>query len=320
MPSARAEQASATRSWWSRFLGAAPDPTGTWRLGPARAPLAPGVRGEIHPLTITSFGTELTCELLIPHDVPRSGIVVVVPFYDTPSVFGEPTARTQLAGRDPTAGAHGLRLVESGHAVLAVPWWFEQVAAADPHSAEARGLYERYGPAAARHQCERSMTGLGRSLGDLRLAVTALEDSSLASGARLAAFGHSLGGKLALHLAALDLRIEAAAAHEPGLGFAHSNWADPWYLDGDIPAGRDQDELLALAAPRPFLLAGGGDGDGVHTLELFRSAGRRWPDEHGLELLLHDSGHPVPTHVMTAIAAWLRERLSPPRELDGPCS
>lgn len=313
MAAERAEGTTATQTWWSGFLGAAPDPAGSWRLGPPRAPLAPGIHGRIHPLVLTSFGTELVCELLLPHGAPHSGTVVVVPFYDTPALFGEPTPRTRLAGRDPATGAHGLRLAEAGHAVLAVPWWFEQVAAAEPTTAAARGLQQRYGPAAARHRRERPTTGLGRSLGDLQLAITALEDSGLAPGSRLGAYGHSLGGKLALHLAALDPRLEAAAAHEPGLGFAHSNWTDPWYLDGRLPAGRDHDELLGLVAPRPFLLAGGGDGDGVHTLELFRSARRCWPEEKGLELLLHDSGHPVPPHVMTALAAWLRERLATPR-------
>ncbi|MDN5899923.1 MAG: hypothetical protein L0H74_07635, partial [Brachybacterium sp.] len=266
-------------------------------------------RGEIHQLEITSFGTELTCELLIPHDVPHSGLVVVVPFYDTPSVLGEPTVRTRLAGKDPAAGAHGLQLAEAGHAVLAVPWWFEHIAAADSSTAGAGPLDARYGRAAERHRREQPMTALGRSVGDLMLAVTALEEAGLAPGARLAAFGHSLGGKLALHLAALDTRIDAAAAHEPGLGFAHSNWADPWYLDGDLPLDRDQDELLGLVAPRPFLLAGGGDGDGVHTLDLFRTARRNWPDERGLDLLLHDGGHPMPPHVMAAVGAWFQERL-----------
>lgn len=308
MAPTRAAGAGSVRSWWSERLGAVQDPAGTWHLGPPRTPLAPGARGEIHQLEISSYGTELTCELLIPHEAPPSGLVVVVPFYDTPSVFGEPTARTRSAGRDPATGAHGLQLAQAGHAVLAVPWWFEHVAASDPRTAAAGTLEARYGRAAERHRREQSMTGLGRSIADLMLAVTALEESGLTAGARPAAFGHSLGGKLALHLAALDTRIELAAAHEPGLGFAHSNWADPWYLDGDLPLDRDQDELLGLVAPRPFLLAGGGDGDGVHTLDLFRAARRSWPDEHGLDLLLHDGGHPMPPHVMAAVGAWLQER------------
>ena len=302
------------RRWWQERLGAVLDPGGSWRPGGRRSPGHPGVRGEIHQLVIQSFGSELVCELLLPTMVPSTGVVVVVPFYDTAPPFAEPSARTELSGRDPAGSAFGLQLAQAGHTVLAVPWWFEQVAAADAATSSALGLEARYGPAAERHRREHGrreqpMTGLGRSIADLMLAVTALQESGLAPASRLASFGHSLGGKLSLHLAALDPRIEAGAAHEPGLGFAHSNWGDPWYLDGDIPGGRDQDELLGLVAPRPFLLAGGGDGDGVHNLDLFRSARRRWPEEQGLDLLLHDGGHPVPAHVMAGIAAWLRERL-----------
>lgn len=297
------------RRWWQERLEAVPDPGGSWRPGGRRSPGHPGVRGEIHQLVIQSFGSELVSELLLPTMVPSTGIVVVLPFYDTAPLFAEPSARTELSGKDPAGSAFGLQLAQAGHAVLAVPWWFEQVAAADAATSDALGLEARYGPAAERHRREQPMTGLGRSIADLMLAVTALQESGLAPASRLASFGHSLGGKLSLHLAALDPRIEAGAAHEPGLGFAHSNWGDPWYLDGDIPGGRDQDELLGLVAPRPFLLAGGGDGDGVHNLDLFRSARRRWPEEQGLDLLLHDGGHPVPAHVMAGIAAWLRERL-----------
>jgi len=301
--------AETTRRWWQERLGAIPDPAGTWRRVGVRDLTHPGAQGRIHQLGIRSFGSELLCELLLPTTALSTRVVVVAPFYDTPPLFSEPSPRTAAHGRDPADSAFGLRLAQAGHAVLAVPWWFEQVAAADPATAGARELRERYGPAAERHRREQPASGLGRSIADLMLAVTALEESGLAPDARLASFGHSLGGKLSLHLAALDTRIEAAAAHEPGLGFSHSNWADPWYLDGDLPVGRDQDELLGLVAPRPFLLAGGGSGDGVHTLDLFRSARRRWPEERGLDLLLHDGGHSVPPHVMAAVGAWFQARL-----------
>lgn len=301
---------SPTRRWWRDRLGAVPDPQGSWRPGGSRLPAHPGVRGEIHQLHLTSYGAELTAELLRPLSVPSTGVVVVVPFYETESLFAEATARTELTGRDPELGAHGLQLAEIGHTVLAVPWWFEQVAAEDPDAATELGLEDRYGAAAAQHRREQSITGLGRSIADAMLAVTALQESGLADGARLATFGHSLGGKLALHLAALDTRIEVAAAHEPGLGFAHSNWADAWYLDGDIPQDRDQDELLSLVAPRPFLLAGGGEADGEHNRDLFRAARRHWPQQQGLDLLLHDGGHALPGHVMAGIREWLRDRTS----------
>src|SRR5699024_2759304 len=169
-----------TRRWWRQWLGAFPDPGGSWRRGGTRAPEHPKAGGEIHALVIASYGSELTCEFYRPMGVASTGAVVVVPFYDTPSVFGEPTARTRRAGRDPALNAHGLQLAEAGHAVLAVPWWFEQVAAADPATAGARSLEGRYGPAAERHRRDQPMTALGRSLGDLMLAVTALIESGLA--------------------------------------------------------------------------------------------------------------------------------------------
>lgn len=301
--------AEQSRRWWRDWLGAEPDPGGSWRLGAVREPLHPEMRGPIQQIALSSYGSELICEFHRPTGVPPSGVVVVVPFYDTPPLFGEPSERTRRAGRDPALGAYALRLAEVGHAVLAVPWWFEQVCAADPTTTHADSLEGRYGPAAGRHRREQPMTGLGRSTGDLMLAVTALQDSGLAGDDHLAVFGHSLGGKLSMHLAALDTRLDAGVAHEPGLGLAHSNWTDPWYLDGALPDGRDHDELLGLVAPRSFLLAGGGDGDGMHNLELFRSARSRWPEETGLDLLLHDGGHPLPGHVMAGIREWLTTTL-----------
>lgn len=111
-----------------------------------------------------------------------------------------------------------------------------------------------------------------------------------------------------MYLTALDPRIEVGAAHEAGLGYAHSNWGEEWYLGSAFPRHQDQDQLLALVAPRPFLVVGGGDSDGIHNIDLVRSARRSWPDDRGLELLLHDGGHAMPKHVMAGVSAWFRGR------------
>lgn len=311
MPADRADETTdivSKRLWWRRWLGAEADPDGSWRLGELRKPGHPDVHDPIRKLVISSFGSELTCDFYRPTDVPPSGLVVILPFYDTPSLFGDPTARTRRTGRNLVSNAHAVHLAAAGHAILAVPWWFEQVAATNAATAEAHSLTDRYGPAAERHRREHAMTALGRSVGDLMLAVTAVKESGLAESDQIAAFGHSLGAKLTLHLAALDKRIEIAAAHEGGLGLDHSNWSDPWYLDGAVPGERDHDELLGLVAPRPFLLAGGGDGDGVHTLELVRRAAAYWPESSRLEVLFHNGGHALPLHVMAGIRDWLRGR------------
>jgi len=296
------------RRWWCDRLHARPDPRGSWRVGPACRHAGPGPAATVQDLTVTSFGTDLTAVLLRPDDA--TGAVVVVPCYETSTVLGSPAERTRHTGRTAWSQAHGLHLAGRGLSVLAVPWWFEQHAAADPRTARATDLTERYSPAAAAHAARLPGTALGRSVADLVLTLTAALAEGLATAGRVGVFGHSLGGKLALHLAALDPRVTAGAAHEPGLGLAHSNWRDPWYLGGQLPGDRDHDDLLALVAPRPFLLAGGGSSDGLHNHDLVTRAAAAWTDPADLAVLYHGGGHPLPEHVTAAVAAWLEERLS----------
>jgi pimeloyl-ACP methyl ester carboxylesterase len=77
--------------------------------------------------------------------------------------------------------------------------------------------------------------------------------------------GHSLGGKMTLYAAAMDRRVAAAVSSEPGIGLRFSNYDDYWYLSEEaVERPRepfDQHELLALIAPRPFLLIGGESAD-----------------------------------------------------------
>ncbi len=62
-------------------------------------------------------------------------------------------------------------------------------------------------------------------------------------------------------------------------------------------------------APRPFLLAGGGDSDADHNTALFHAAHPAWPNG-GLTTLYHDHGHPPPPHVIAACAHWLTTHLT----------
>ncbi|MGC0251290.1 hypothetical protein [Pseudactinotalea sp. Z1748] len=298
------------RGWWRRHLGAQPDPHGHWRTTehPGRPGL--GVPGTFRTLSLRSHGSTLDCELFQPEG-GAEGAVVIVPFYDTPSVFGFESARTRRSGRLPRYPL-GPALARAGLSVLAVPWWFETDAADDDAAAAATSLAERYGPPAARHARALPMTALGRSIGDLMLAVHAVLREGLADPDRLGVFGHSLGGKLALHLGALDPQVDAVACHEPGLGFAFSNWSDPWYLGAEIPENRDQDQIVGLVAPRPLLLIGGGDSDGEHNYHLVEGATGAWPEGPEPQLLFHNNGHIMPAHVLAACTAWLHERLTRP--------
>ena len=295
------------RQWWRDWLGAERDPQGTWTVRPRQD----DPRGwQDSDLVLHSFGSALGARLLrptSPHTAEHSP-VVIVPFYETASLVGEPCTRTarRPAGR-PTQ-AYAVELARRGIAALAVPWWFETAVADSP----ARGLAERYGPPAAAHAAAQDRTALGRSIGDLFLAVDALLDQDWVDPDRIGVHGHSLGGKLALHLAALDERVAAAVAHEPGLGLQHSNWDAPWYLGAHQPVGRDHDELLGLVAPRPFLLGAGGDSDGDHNADLVRRAADSWPAGQGPEVLRHDGGHPLTEDVLARTISWLAEALRRP--------
>ena len=88
---------------------------------------------------------------------------------------------------------------------------------------------------------------------------------------RIGFMGFSLGAKAAVYVAAFAPEIAATVALDPHIAINGStNWYSPWYLDwtprvlGLLNPNRarpgfehDHHELLALAAPKPFLLIGG---------------------------------------------------------------
>ena len=293
--------------WWRDWLGAERDPRGTWSLHP-RPDNPEGWQDA--DLVLHSYGTDLGARLLRPVPTGRQqrSPVVIVPFYETATLVGEPCLRTAQRPPDRPTQAYAVELARRGVAALAVPWWFEQMAAGSP----ARNLAERYGPPAAAHAAAQDRTALGRSIADLFLAVDALLDQDWVDPERIGVHGHSLGGKLALHLAALDDRVAAGVAHEPGLGLQHSNWDAPWYLGTHLPEEVDHDELLGLVAPRPFLIGAGGDSDGEHNADLVRRAADWWPAGQGPQVLRHEDGHPLTEEVLSRTISWLAEALQRP--------
>jgi dienelactone hydrolase len=178
-------------------------------------------------------------------------------------------------------------------------------------------LWPETGRIAAQQEAEKFLKrkpntkGMMKMLYDAHVATDILAAMPEVDSARLGTVGHSLGAKESLYLAAFDERIKAAVSSEGGIGTKFSNWNAPWYLGAAIDEpgfAREHHELLALVAPRPFLLIGGESADGdrgwpfiaaaLPVYELFGKPAR-------IGQFNHRKGHAVPPAAVQRIEEWL---------------
>ncbi|MBX3747878.1 MAG: dienelactone hydrolase family protein [Verrucomicrobiae bacterium] len=294
------------RSRWLTFLG----PLSRRHLagGPAREAPRWSVLEEDRPNGVRRLliryavesDQEVEAYLMFPGDghSPRPGVVV---FHSTvrqsilqpAGIEGEPEK------------AFGLRLAQQGYVTLSPRNFLWTANRSMDAAGQARRFLERH-PGAR---------GMDRMLLDGLVAVDVLASLPEVDSARLGCVGHSLGGKEALYLAAFDERIRATVSSEGGIGTRFSNWHDDWYLGPGIrEAGfeREHHELLALVAPRAFLLIGGESADGDASWP-FMDAALRIYRLYGpmarLGLFNHRQGHSVPPVAVERMEAWLRAYL-----------
>jgi hypothetical protein len=146
------------------------------------------------------------------------------------------------------------------------------------------------------------------------VAVDILAKLPMVDPNRLGAVGHSLGAKEVLYLAAFDERIKTTASSEGGIGIRFSNWNAPWYLGPavDEPGfAHEHHELLALCAPRPFLLVGGevaqkgADGDrGWPFIAAALPVYKLYTDQPVIGQFNHRQGHAMPKIAEERIEEW----------------
>lgn len=136
--------------------------------------------------------------------------------------------------------------------------------------------------------------GLSRMVWDIRQQARFLGSRSDVDPRRIAFMGFSLSAKAAVYAAAFAPELSATVAIDPHIAInGGTNYFAPWYLDWTRPFEdiatpqrtvlsllkgnrtapgflHDHHELLALAAPRPFLLIGGSlsEDQGVHSDDL----------------------------------------------------
>jgi hypothetical protein len=203
--------------------------------------------------TLLSFRTEgvdrIRAYLLVPaglkKDEKRPAVVVFHP--TTKDTLKEPVGLGQKVNM-----ALGVHLTRRGYVALS-PECF---------------IMKDGGPRAQAEALEKrrpGWTGLGKMTFDASRCVDFLEAQPFVDAKRIGCIGHSLGAKEVLYAMAFEPRYQVGVFNEGGIGLRMSNWTDPWYLTTKmkphIPA-LEHHQLLALVAPRPFLIIGGDSADG----------------------------------------------------------
>jgi hypothetical protein len=231
--------------------------------------------------------------------------VVIVPYYDVDDSAAKNLSGNLFLGQavDPYAYC----AVQKGYIAVAIRWWGESYG--ESWSSEAVANLKLRHP---------QVTGLGKWVWDAHRLVDYLYTLPEVDRMHIAITGHSLGGKMALYAPAFDERITAVVSNELGIGFSFSNYDDYWYL-GDfirnLDHGTDQHELIALIAPRPFLLIGGDKFDtkkSWYYINAARPVYQLYGKPKNIGYFNHHTGHFATPEAVWLSNEWLTHFLGPP--------
>ncbi|MHC4394392.1 MAG: SUMF1/EgtB/PvdO family nonheme iron enzyme [Planctomycetota bacterium] len=227
--------------------------------------------------------------------------VVIVPYYDVDVPAGK--NMTGFNYQPPGVRSFAYLMAQQGYIAVAVKWFGKSYG---------EGPAEVVSNLKLKHpEC----TGLGKWVWDAQRLVDFLYSLPEVDHQNIGIIGHSLGAKMALYAAAMDERIKTVVFSEGGIGFAFSNYDDYWYFGdfiNDIDKSTDQHELLALLAPRPFLLIGGDEYDTDKSWYYINAAAKVYHlfgKPQNIGYFNHRTGHsPSPDAVRLSID-WLKHFL-----------
>jgi hypothetical protein len=158
-------------------------------------------------------------------------------------------------------------------------------------------------------------TGMTRMTWDAIRAADYVQSLPNVDGDRIGCLGHSLGAKVVLFAMAFDERYKAGVFSEGGIGLNFSNWEAPWYLGPRLrDAGflLDNYELLALIAPRSFLLLAGDSADGDRSwpyIEAARPVFKALDATQNIGWFNHHQGHRYPPEARAVAEEFLLKHL-----------
>ncbi|HWI58769.1 MAG TPA: prolyl oligopeptidase family serine peptidase [Bacillota bacterium] len=169
--------------------------------------------------------------------------------------------------------------------------------------------------AAAVLQRHPNWTGMTRMVWDAIRAADFMQSLSTVDPRRIGCLGHSLGGKEVLFAMAFDERYQAGVSSEGGIGLTFSNWEAPWYLGPKIRQpdfALENHQVLALVAPRAFLLIAGDSADDVRSQAFLAAVAPVYqllgaPDHLGW--FNHHRGHAYPPEARAKAEAFLDQYL-----------
>jgi hypothetical protein len=153
--------------------------------------------------------------------------------------------------------------------------------------------------------------GMTRMVWDAVRAADFLESLPNVDRKRIGCLGHSLGGKEVLYAMAFDERYRAGVSSEGGIGLRFSNWNDAWYLGERIDQPdfrRENHEVLALIAPRAFLLLAGNSADDERSgmfIEAVKPVYGLFGAAEKVRLFNHGLGHRYPSEARTVAEEFL---------------
>jgi hypothetical protein len=295
---------------WLRFLG---------KLPRRRCPLAPK---ETETATVDGTITRKLIQLQVEPDIwmkcylfippgkgPFPACVCLHPTTD--ETIREPAGLGTREGR-----AFALDLARRGYVTMApenFEWYY-------PHPTTAQGWDRFHAVAAAFRAKHPDVKGMAKMVYDISRSLDYLENLPMVRKEAIGAIGHSLGAKEVTYLMAFDERVVCGVSSEGGVAFEFTNYQDPWYLGPEIrKEGFDLYalEVVALIAPRAWLLIGGNNTDGDKSwpyveavLPIYRVL--RHPGAVGL--FVHDKGHAVPPEAREVAFRWLDYYLKPKGE------
>jgi len=294
----------ALKEAWYRFLGPMPAPGGPLNVKLLHEDRDAGCLRQLLEYE-SEPGERVPGYLLSPLDPPAKKLPGLVALHPTTDDTIEEIAGLKgREGRD-----HGVTLARRGFVVFCPRNFLWKNA-------------ESYEKSAARFRQGHPQTlGMRKMLFDAQRAIDVLESLPDVDRRRIGCVGHSLGGKEVLYLAAFDERIQAAVGSELGMGFTFTNWHDPWYLSRAIhePDFKlNHHQLVALIAPRPFLLLAGETGagsvaDGDRSwpyLEAAHPVCRLYGRPVRLGMYNHGEGHTVSARSFEMLAEWLETYLA----------